>query len=193
MFPRLFLVASRCHIRDFLFLFVRCCYAPADSLSASWGLGWALEVNLNNKLFLLALRTLSLSGPLCNIFIFNKLERVCFCFASKSFRLFSVLLSSFSQRTFFKKAAGRISDTLAFSFLFQECFTINLLFSFPCTPFGSEPYFSWFSLLLHLHVAISSLGTLFEFQHAFMEPSSRKSDLLTHITPFIVLVTHYSA
>ena len=104
---------------------------------------------------------------------------------------FSILRSA--NALFFKKAAGRISGTLAFSFLFQECFTINLLFSFPCTPFGSEPYFSWFSLLLHLHVAISSLGTLFEFQHAFMEPSSRKSDLLTHITPFIVLVTHYSA
>ena len=142
MFPRLFLVASRCHIRDFLSFFLRCCYAPADSLSASCRLGWALEVNLNNKLFLLALRTLSLSGPLYNIFIFNKLERVCFCFASKSFRLFSVLLFSFSQRTFWRKDAGRISGKLAFSFLFQECFTINLLFSFPCTPFRSEPYFS---------------------------------------------------
>ena len=102
-------------------------------------------------------------------------------------------ISRFSQRTFWKKDAGRISSTLVFSFLFQDCFTINLLFSFPCTPFGSEPYFSWFSLLLHLHVAISSLGTRFEFQHAFLEPSSRKSHLLTHITPFIILVTHYSA
>ena len=149
MFPRLFLVASRCHIRDFLFLFVRCCYAPADSLSLSCCLGWALEVNLNNKLFHLALRTLSLSEPLCNIFIFNKLERVCFCFASKSFRLFSVLLSSFSPAMHFLEEGCwtyTVSGTLAFSFLFQECFTINLLFSFPCTPFGSEPYFSWFLL-----------------------------------------------
>ena len=74
-----FLVAFRCHIQDFLFFFLRCCYAPADFLSAC-PLGWELEVNLNNKL--LALRRLSLSGTLCNNFIFNKLERVCFCFAS---------------------------------------------------------------------------------------------------------------